>query len=173
MNEQYCSFCGTRGDFGACGCGYSAFLDCASKISCPACHKAHRALGTFFRALIESKVATRSNSPRTRLFGVLHEATCWHRNEIREREREHVLYKLRETNSFDENAVRFRNSVLGIIPSLPLNATFAETIKRKLTEASVIRVIEKLGDELRADLETEKFNAAAAQFVRVVAFTSR
>ena len=171
MNEQYCSFCGTWGAFGPCGCQFGAFLGCSGKISCPGCQKAHGALGTFFRALVESKTPTRSNSPRTRLFGILHESACWCRNDIREKA--FVLDNLREINSFDENAARFRNSVLRVVPSLPLNAKFAETIKRKLTEASVIRALERLGDELRADLATEKFNAAAEQFVRVVAITSR
>src|ERR1700677_69692 len=172
MNEKYCSFCGTPGDFGACGCGYSVVLDCAAKIACKSCETAHkRVCGPFFRALLESKPATRSNSPRTRLFTVLHETVCWLRNDIREKD--FVLSSLRETNSFDEHSGRCRSCVARLIPALPLNAKFAETIRKKLSEAAVIRTLERLGDELREDLATEKFNAAAEQFVKVVQFTSR
>jgi hypothetical protein len=171
MNEKYCSFCGTWGAFTPCACQYADVLGCAGKISCPDCRKAHGSLGTFFRALLGSKTPTRSNSPRTRLFTVLHETVCWHRNEIREKD--YVLYSLRETNAFNENSARFRSCILKVVPALPLNATFAETIKRKLTECSIIRAFERLGDELRADRANEQFNAACEQFVRVVAITSR
>jgi hypothetical protein len=170
MNEQYCSFCGSWGAFAPCGCQFGGILGCTGKIACPACQKAHRGLGVFFRALIESKPATRSSSPRTRLFGVLHETVCFLRNSIREKD--YVLDNLRTLSCFAETA-HFRNCVLEIARALPLNSTFAETIRKKLSEAAVIRTLERLEYELREDLANEKFNAAAEQFVRVVAITSR
>jgi hypothetical protein len=151
MNVKYCQFCGTRGDFVACGCGFSAVLDCASKIACKSCETAHkRVFGPFFRALLGTRHATRANSPRTRLLEILHGSVCYHSAE-EIGEKDFVLRSLRATSPFDENLGNFRACVLDVAASMRLNAAIAKTLSSKISEASVIRVIEQLGDLLRAE----------------------
>jgi hypothetical protein len=130
MAQKSCEFCGARGTFVPCTCGYHQVLGCDGKSACMACGKAHkRVLGPFFCTLLVSRPATRSNSPRTRLLEILHTTIVYNGKAIREKT--YCLDMLRATSPFDLDAANFRGRVLDVASAIPLNAQIAKTISAR------------------------------------------
>ena len=164
---KFCSFCDLRTEVRLCECGHSATLGCSSKNACPTCEKAHRTtFGPFFRGLLSARPATRSNSPRTRLLGILHETIVNRRTAIPRSG--YALSQLRETSPFDENAENFRARILNVADSLRLNQDVAKTLTEKCVEASITRAIEKLDDCVRANVQHGKEVAVVANFLNLI-----
>jgi hypothetical protein len=153
MNSVFCSYCTARGDFGPCSCGSGAVLGCGSKPTCAACATSHRKVfAPFFKSLLKTMPASRSNSPRTKLLGILHESIVYLRSSIPQAD--FCLDSLRRTSSFDTDSRNFCARVSVVAQSLPLNADLAGTLEKKIAEVNVICVIERLGDFLCEESET-------------------
>jgi hypothetical protein len=88
--KELCAFCKTQTAVKACGCGFGPVLYCSGRATCDSCQAAHRStFGPFFRTLLNTAPATRSNSPRTRLLVILNEVAGFYRREFADGE--HVL----------------------------------------------------------------------------------
>jgi hypothetical protein len=176
MKVGTCAFCAIRGAVAPCECAYRETLECGEKPTCADCQRSHKTFGVFFKALAATNPATRSNSPRTKLLGILRDTLCYHgRREIPQLK--FCFDRLDGTNSFDPDAANFRHCILDIAGALPLNAAIAATIKRKLSEAVVAQSIERIDDAWRQICAKEEQNKqigrALETFQRVVRITSR
>jgi hypothetical protein len=150
MSKQCCEFCKTVSASvkPACNCGFGAILYCASRATCATCEKSHRStFGPFFRTLLNTAPATRSNSPRTRLLVILNEVAGFYRREFADGE--HVCDSLRRTNSFDPDWANFRARILDAAARLPLNSEVAATICAKVKKAVLVRAVERVDEALR------------------------
>jgi hypothetical protein len=159
MSKQCCEFCKTVSASvkPACNCGFGALLYCASRAVCAGCEKSHRqTFGPFFKALLGTAPATRSNSPRTRLLVILNETAGFYRREFAGGES--VCDLLRRTNSFDVDGANFRARILDAAARLPLTAEVAATICAKVKKAVLIRAVERL-DESMKETYGEKYSS--------------
>jgi hypothetical protein len=164
--KQLCAYCKTQTVVKACNCGFAALLSCSKKSTCASCESAHRkVIGPFFKTLVSTKCATRSNSPRTLLFKILREAVVVHRAEIRESR--WVFEMLAATSVFDESLGNFSGRCLDVASGLPLNAEFATLITRKVHEARIARAAERLDDAVRSSTP-EQAKAVAEFFDEVI-----
>jgi hypothetical protein len=175
MSQKNCEFCDVRGDFAGCACQYREVLGCGGKATCASCAKSHRTFGIFFRALLKTQPATRSNSPRTKLLQILHTTIVFRRSSIRQQE--FCLDSLRRTSPFDTDSENFRGQVVRVAQSLPLNQDLASTLERNAAETATVQAIEKLDECWRGIVarkeEKKGIESALEQFARVVAITSR
>ncbi len=167
MNAEFCEFCFDYGRFAACVCGFSLELDCACKSACASCQAVHKRMGKFFRELLATRPATRSNSPRTRLLAALHEAIVIHRESMKSAE--YFLDLLRELSPFDSGERRFRGTILTIAKSFPATKSVADTIAQKLDEFRVERALEVLGEVTATKIKREKQVRALYDFACVAA----
>jgi hypothetical protein len=168
MSKEICAFCKTQPATKNCGCGFSPLLYCANRATCDSCEGAHRKIfGPFFKALLGSRPATRSNSPRTRLLGVLHELIVYRRSSIPRST--FVLNELRDVSAFSENDANFRAKILNVAGNLPLNQDFATSLAQKVSLASVVRQIEKLDDCVCASVRHGKEVKVVADFLDQIA----
>jgi hypothetical protein len=158
--SKECQFCSTRGDFGGCSCGHGSTLDCAEKPTCPDCQTAHRKTwGPFFRFLLETKAASRSNSPRTLLLDVLHAELVYQgKNKIGERAHGYCLDCLRSTSPFDENNRNFRACIALVAQSLPLSAEIGKSLSKRLATAHLERKFQQLADAMRAKFDSHELD---------------
>jgi hypothetical protein len=134
MLKELCVFCKTQTAAKTCGCGFGAVLYCSGRATCDSCQAAHRStFGPFFRMLLGTAPATRSNSPRTRLLVILNEVAGFYRREFADGE--HVCDSLRHTNSFDVDGANFLARILDAATRLPLNSEVAATICAKVKKS--------------------------------------
>lgn len=164
---KFCAFCDLKTEVRPCECGHDASLSCAAKNACEACTASHRrAIGPFFRDLLASRPASRSNSPRTRFLGILHELVVSHRSAIPRSVR--VLDELRELSPFNDNNANFRATILNIADLLPLNAEFAKTLTEKLVASRIVRAAEQLDDAIRAGDQHKKTVGVVSDFISLI-----
>jgi hypothetical protein len=131
MNDnsmENCAFCGSdggaEGDWEPCACGYGRTLGCAGKPSCGDCEEAHRKIGKFIVQLLKSKVSSRSNSIRARLFYGLYSTLA-----ALSKEQPHFYstFRLKKISPFDHDW-KFRTGVLAAVRSARLNKKFADQL---------------------------------------------
>lgn len=162
---NYCKFCLSDGRFPVCACGFGEILDCDGKLACADCAAAHRkTFGPFFRALLGTKAATRSNSPRTKLLNVLMDFLGSF-GEDRIKNRVFIFDMLHKTSVFDENDRNFRYRVLRIAPALPLTKQFAAELSRRLDSVRIERVLEVMTEITRAKIDRENEARAVCDFL--------
>jgi hypothetical protein len=123
---------------------------------CKSCETAHRRVfGPFFRALLASRAATPSNSPRIRLLEALHGMVC-QRSKDEIRGKSYCRDALRSTASFDAAPANSRCSLLFVAVSLPLNASLGKRIVDSGTAVGIARILERLDAAGRIKVGREK-----------------
>jgi hypothetical protein len=153
MSYQACSSCRISGSFAACLCGHGALLGCGAKPTCGNCEKAHRqTFGPFFKSLMGSAPAARSNAVRTRLLGVLLQTLSYH-DDFNARDRKFCFDSL--PSAFETNDQRFKAGVLAIAGTLPATPEIAATIRGKLLDLAIERGLERIAEAL-----SEKISAS-------------
>lgn len=147
--SEDCKYCGAEGPWDFCVCGFSRYFNCSDKNNCGDCEEAHKAIGRYVLSLLKSKVSSRSNSRRARLFHGLYTAlACLNK----EQPAFYSTFLLKDVSPFDPDW-RFRAGVLKAVRSTKLNKKFADQLyydpNGEVTTALLMPVLSAMLQELR------------------------
>jgi hypothetical protein len=133
MSIGKCQYCGERAAFAPCMCGEHELLKCAKGKTCAECQSAHRLLAKFFKTLLATRLALRSDSARRKLLAILHDTTSGflRSNGQENRDVRFALDCLNAVTAWDAEP-DFRGSIRRAIPALPLSRSFLFAIRERL-----------------------------------------